>query len=151
MQESTQAVLPNMGAVRDWRVATKLLIATALVMVVLTVVIDVLVVRQITTTLETQITKESVNANRLLKFLVGQQGTAALRNGKLEIGGLAIESNFAAVDATNAGRRAAYARSAADAGTTADVAGARMFESQLLPRISSGQWYRNAQGQWVQR
>lgn len=57
----------------------------------------------------------------------------------------------AAVDATNAGRRAAYARSAADAGTSADVAGARMFESQLLPRISSGQWYRNAQGQWVQR
>ena len=57
----------------------------------------------------------------------------------------------AAVDATNAGRRAAYARSATDAGTSADVAGARMFESQLLPRISSGQWYRNAQGQWVQR
>ena len=57
----------------------------------------------------------------------------------------------AAVDATNAGRRAAYARSAADAGTTADVAGARMFETQLLPRISSGQWYKNAAGQWVQR
>jgi uncharacterized protein len=57
----------------------------------------------------------------------------------------------AAVDATNSGRRAAYARSAADAGTSADVAGARMFEAQLLPRISSGQWYRNAQGQWVQR
>ena len=49
----------------------------------------------------------------------------------------------AAVDATNSGRRAA--------GTSADVAGARMFEAQLLPRISSGQWYRNAQGQWVQR
>ncbi|EDX80455.1 MAG: YdbL family protein [Alphaproteobacteria bacterium] len=57
----------------------------------------------------------------------------------------------AAVDAMNAGRRAAYARSAAEAGTSADVAGARMFESQLLPRIQSGQWYRNAQGQWVQR
>jgi uncharacterized protein YdbL (DUF1318 family) len=57
----------------------------------------------------------------------------------------------AAVDATNSGRRAAYARSAAEAGTSADVAGARMFESQLLPRIQSGQWYRNAQGQWVQR
>jgi len=26
-----------------------------------------------------------------------------------------------------------------------------MFETQLLPRISSGQWYKNAQGQWVQR
>lgn len=57
----------------------------------------------------------------------------------------------AAVDATNSGRRSVYARSAAEAGTSADVAGARMFESQLLPRIQSGQWYRNAQGQWVQR
>ena len=57
----------------------------------------------------------------------------------------------AAVSATNAGRRQAYARSAADAGTSADVAGARMFETQLLPRISSGQWYKNAAGQWVQR
>lgn len=57
----------------------------------------------------------------------------------------------AAVEATNAGRRALYARSAAEAGVTAEVAGARMFESQLLPRIASGQWYRNAQGQWVQR
>lgn len=57
----------------------------------------------------------------------------------------------AAVRATNDGRRAVYARSAAEAGVTADVAGARMFEAQLLPRISSGQWYRNTQGQWVQR
>lgn len=57
----------------------------------------------------------------------------------------------AAVEATNAGRRAVYAQSAAAAGTTADVAGARMFESQLYPRLAPGQWYRNAQGQWVQR
>lgn len=56
-----------------------------------------------------------------------------------------------AVDTTNAARRRAYADSAAAAGTTADVAGARMFESQLLPRMASGQWYRNAAGQWVQR
>lgn len=56
-----------------------------------------------------------------------------------------------AVQVTNAARREAYARSAASAGTTADIAGARMFESQLRPRISSGEWYRNAQGQWVQR
>ena len=56
-----------------------------------------------------------------------------------------------AVTVTNNGRREAYARSAQAAGTTPDVAGARMFEGQLLPRISSGQWYRNAQGQWVQR
>jgi uncharacterized protein YdbL (DUF1318 family) len=57
----------------------------------------------------------------------------------------------AAVQATNAGRRQAYASSAADAGTSAEVAGSRMFETQLLPRVSSGQWYRNAQGRWVQR
>lgn len=57
----------------------------------------------------------------------------------------------AAVDAVNGGRRQAYARSASEAGTTAEVAGTRMFETQLLPRISSGQWYRNAQGQWVQK
>ena len=52
---------------------------------------------------------------------------------------------------TNNARRAAYASSAAQAGTTADVAGARMFEGQLLARIPAGQWYRNASGQWVQR
>jgi uncharacterized protein YdbL (DUF1318 family) len=59
----------------------------------------------------------------------------------------------AAVQATNAGRRSAYAASAQQAGggATAADAGVRMFETQLLPRISSGQWYRNAQGQWVQR
>ena len=57
----------------------------------------------------------------------------------------------AAVDATNAARRTLYARTAADTGVTADVAAARMFEAQLLPRISSGEWYKNASGQWVRR
>ena len=57
----------------------------------------------------------------------------------------------AAVDATNNGRRQVYTRSATEAGTTADIAGARMFETQLLGRISTGQWYKNAAGQWVQR
>jgi uncharacterized protein len=59
----------------------------------------------------------------------------------------------AAVQVTNQGRREAYARSAQAAGEGADVAaaGARMFQTQLLPRIGTGQWYRNAQGQWVQR
>jgi uncharacterized protein YdbL (DUF1318 family) len=57
----------------------------------------------------------------------------------------------AAIDATNTGRRQVYERSAAEAGTTAGVAGARMFETQLLGRISTGQWYKNAAGQWVQR
>ena len=56
-----------------------------------------------------------------------------------------------AVSATNSARRQVYAASAADVGTSTEVAAARMFESQLLPRISTGQWYRNASGQWVQR
>ncbi|WP_426027494.1 DUF1318 domain-containing protein [Brevundimonas sp. TWP2-3-4b2] len=59
----------------------------------------------------------------------------------------------AAVQTTNAARREAYARAAqaSDDGVTTEAAAARMFQAQLLPRISTGQWYRNAQGQWVQR
>ena len=56
-----------------------------------------------------------------------------------------------AITATNSARRRVYAASAADVGTSTEVAAARMFESQLMPRITSGQWYRNAAGQWVQR
>lgn len=56
-----------------------------------------------------------------------------------------------AVQATNAARRAAYARTAGEAGTTVDVAAARAFETIVRPRISSGQYYRNAQGQWVRQ
>ena len=56
-----------------------------------------------------------------------------------------------AVTVTNAARREAYARSGQAAGTTADVAAARAFVTIVQPRISSGEWYRNAQGQWVQR
>jgi uncharacterized protein len=56
-----------------------------------------------------------------------------------------------AVQVTNAARREAYARSAQAVGATPDVAAARAFETIVLPRISSGEWYRNAQGQWVQR
>ena len=57
----------------------------------------------------------------------------------------------AAVTSTNEARRAAYARRAAEAGTSAEVAGARMFETLLLARVASGEWYRNAQGRWVQK
>jgi uncharacterized protein YdbL (DUF1318 family) len=56
----------------------------------------------------------------------------------------------AAVTVTNEGRREVYARAAAT-GTTLEVAGARMFQTQLFQNIRTGQWYRNAQGQWVQR
>ncbi|WP_245162420.1 DUF1318 domain-containing protein [Brevundimonas sp. AJA228-03] len=52
---------------------------------------------------------------------------------------------------TSDARREACAVAARQAGTTPDVAAAGMFGSQLMPRITSGQWYRNAAGQWVQR
>ena len=58
-----------------------------------------------------------------------------------------------AVQVTNTARREAYARSAQAAGdgATVETAGARMFQMHLRPPIGTGQWYRNAQGQWVQR
>lgn len=57
----------------------------------------------------------------------------------------------AAVSTTNSARRAAYASSASDAGTSAEVAGVRMFETLVQPRIPAGQWYRNAAGAWVRK
>lgn len=58
-----------------------------------------------------------------------------------------------AVTDTNQGRRGVYQQSAAAAGdgATAEIAGERMFQTQLFARIPSGQWYRNAEGQWIQR
>ena len=56
-----------------------------------------------------------------------------------------------AVTVTNTARRQAYANSAQSAGTTTDVAAARAFETIIMPRVTTGQWYRNPQGQWVQR
>ena len=58
-----------------------------------------------------------------------------------------------AVSDTNEGRRSVYQRSATSTGegVTAEIAGQRMFETQLFARIPSGQWYRNAEGQWLQR
>ncbi|HYC68619.1 YdbL family protein [Brevundimonas sp.] len=58
-----------------------------------------------------------------------------------------------AVTVTNTARREGYARSAQAAGdgATAEAAGVRAFQTIVMPRIQSGQWYRNAQGQWVQR
>ncbi|WP_339933525.1 YdbL family protein [uncultured Brevundimonas sp.] len=56
-----------------------------------------------------------------------------------------------AVQTINTARRQLYTESAAAAGTTTEVAAARMFESQLLPRMTTGQWYRTTNGQWVRR
>lgn len=57
----------------------------------------------------------------------------------------------AAVSTTNTARRAAYAQSASGVGTTAEVAGVRMFETLIQARIPAGQWYKNASGAWVRK
>lgn len=54
-----------------------------------------------------------------------------------------------AVRLINNGRRAEYARRAAELGIAPEVMGTRAFETVVS--IRTGQWYRNAQGQWVQR
>jgi len=56
-----------------------------------------------------------------------------------------------AVRVTNAARRQAYEASGRQAGTSGAVAGSRMFESQLLPRMPAGQWYRDASGSWTRK
>ena len=55
-----------------------------------------------------------------------------------------------AVRVTTAARREAYAARAAETGVSTEVAAARMFEALLRARLADGEWYRNAQGQWVQ-
>ena len=55
-----------------------------------------------------------------------------------------------AVRVTNEARREAYAARARETGVSTEVAAARMFEALLRSRLADGEWYRNAQGQWVQ-
>jgi len=82
----------------NWRVATKLLVATALIMVILTVAIDILVVRQTRAGLETQFGSETSTSVAFLKFLTDQKGTANLREGLLQFGGWGATNEFTLVD-----------------------------------------------------
>jgi len=84
----------------NWRVATKLLVATALIMVVLTIAIDILVVRQTRAGLETQFGSEVSTSVSFLKFLTDQKGTANLRDGLLQFGGWGATNEFTLVDQT---------------------------------------------------
>jgi uncharacterized protein YdbL (DUF1318 family) len=93
-----------------------------------------------------QKTLEGLNAVHSASREYSSQGHSAQKRGSMKVaeadGYVGVRTSVdgptqAAISATNAGRRQAYARSAADAGTSAEVAGARMFETQLLPRISS--------------
>src|SRR5438045_5552513 len=78
MQEQTQPLLARLGGIRDWRVATKLLAATALVLVALTMVIDLLVVRQVQVALEEQATTDVTGSTNFLKYLLDQKGAPSV-------------------------------------------------------------------------
>lgn len=94
---------------------------------------------------QTPVQKSLIDAAKV-EGVVGEQA-----DGYLGIRTSADPALQTAVTVTNNARRQVYAASAREVGTSTEVAAARMFESQLLPRIATGQWYRNASGQWVQR
>lgn len=56
----------------------------------------------------------------------------------------------AAVAEINQGRLELYRQAAAANGVSVEAAGASSFQ-QRFASIPNGQWYRNAQGQWVQK
>jgi methyl-accepting chemotaxis protein len=82
----------------NWRVATKLLVATALIMVVLTVAIDILVVQQTRAGLETQLGTEVGTSVTFLRFLTDQRGTPNVRDGQLQFGISGANNEFTLVD-----------------------------------------------------
>ena len=100
MQHKRQQFPALPGQVRDWRVATKLLLVTALVMLALTIVIDVLVVGQNRAVLESQLASEVGSSANFLKYQADQKGSANVRDGKLQFGGTGVNNDFTLVDAT---------------------------------------------------
>jgi len=80
MQERLRAVIEHLGNARRWRVATKLLVATALVMVALTVIIDLLVVGRVQSALTNQVATDVTGSTNSLKYLLDQKGAPNVDN-----------------------------------------------------------------------
>jgi methyl-accepting chemotaxis protein len=98
--------LDRRNSLRGWRLATKLLIATALVMIVLTVIINVLVVRQVRTALEEQAAVDVTGSTNFLKYLIEQRGAPSVNSqGVLEFGA-SSSNDFTMVDAVKRNTRA---------------------------------------------
>ncbi|WP_443748395.1 YdbL family protein [Asticcacaulis solisilvae] len=57
----------------------------------------------------------------------------------------------AAVDEINAGRREVYGQAAAKNGVSVDAAGQSAFTNVIFPKLSAGQYYRDASGAWKQK
>lgn len=57
----------------------------------------------------------------------------------------------AAVDEINAGRQTVYTQAAAKNGVSADAAGQATFVNHIQPKLSAGEYYQDASGNWVKK
>jgi methyl-accepting chemotaxis protein len=101
-----QRIAPYLKALQNWRVATKLLVATALVMILLTVVIDLLVVRQVQTALQSQAVTDVTGSTNFLKYLLDQRGAPYLDSTGVLVFGATSANEPSAVDAVKRSTRA---------------------------------------------
>ncbi|HEY8602686.1 MAG TPA: HAMP domain-containing protein, partial [Thermomicrobiales bacterium] len=101
-----QRFAPYLKALQNWRVATKLLVATALVMVFLTAVIDLLVVRQVQTALQGQAVTDVTGSTNFLKYLLDQRGAPNVDSTGVLAFGATSADEPSAVDAVKRSTRA---------------------------------------------
>ena len=104
-----QRFAPYLKTLQNWRVATKLLVATALVMVLLTAIIDLLVVRQVQTALADQAVTDVTGSTNFLKYLLDQRGAAYLDSTGTLAFGATSANEPSAVDAVKRSTRAEVA------------------------------------------
>ncbi len=106
MQDRLQPMLERLKAAQSWRVATKLLLTTAIVMLALTVAIDLLVVRQVRNALEDQTAIDVTGSTNSLKYLLDQRGAPSVGfTGELSFG-VWSANDYSVVDAVKRSTRA---------------------------------------------
>lgn len=57
----------------------------------------------------------------------------------------------AAVDEINAGRQTVYTQAGAKNGVSADAAGQATFLNHIQPKLSAGEYYQDASGNWLKK
>ena len=93
-------------ALQNWRVATKLLVAVALVMIFLTAFTNLLVARQVQTALQNQAVADATGSANFLKYLLDQRGAPTLDSNGILAFGASSSAELAPVDALKRSTRA---------------------------------------------
>ena len=91
---------------RSWRLATKLLVTTAIVMIVLTVAINLLVARQVRAALEEQAVVDITGSTNFVKYLVDQRGAPSVNSTGVLDFGASSSNDFSLVDPVKRNTRA---------------------------------------------